>query len=164
MPLLWVLRDIVGLTGTKLGCGVALCGACTVHLDGQAIRSCITPAANAIGKNLTTIACWTFLPIGADIGICHPCPRLPYTLMTRADVLAIKAYLFSLKQVRYVPPGNIAGQKAQTVVHGFAHRPGGGAATLRMPGGEIFYQLAVGPIADAPDRIGGDVVGLPAFD
>jgi len=55
MPLLWVLRDIVGLTGTKFGCGVALCGACTVHLDGQAIRACITPAANAIGKNLTTI-------------------------------------------------------------------------------------------------------------
>src|ERR1700746_3093804 len=55
MPLLWVLRDIVGLTGTKFGCGVALCGACTVHLDGQAVRSCITPAANAIGKNLTTI-------------------------------------------------------------------------------------------------------------
>jgi isoquinoline 1-oxidoreductase subunit alpha len=45
MPLLWVLRDIVGLTGTKFGCGVALCGACTVHLDGRPIRSCITPVA-----------------------------------------------------------------------------------------------------------------------
>ena len=55
MPLLWVLGDIVGLTGTKFGCGVALCGACTVHLDGRAIRSCITPVVSAVGKNLTTI-------------------------------------------------------------------------------------------------------------
>ena len=55
MPLLWVLRDIVGLTGTKFGCGVALCGACTVHLDGRAIRSCITPASHAAGKSVTTV-------------------------------------------------------------------------------------------------------------
>lgn len=55
MPLLWVLRDIVGLTGTKFGCGVALCGACTVHLDGRAIRSCITPASHAAGQSVTTI-------------------------------------------------------------------------------------------------------------
>jgi isoquinoline 1-oxidoreductase alpha subunit len=55
MPLLWVLRDLVGLTGTKFGCGVALCGACTAHLDSQAIRSCVTPVADAVGKNLTTI-------------------------------------------------------------------------------------------------------------
>src|SRR5882672_4512204 len=54
-PLLWVLRDIVGLTGTKFGCGAALCGACTVHLDGQAIRSCITPISAAEGKKITTI-------------------------------------------------------------------------------------------------------------
>ena len=67
MPLLWVLRDIVGLTGTKFGCGVALCGACTVHLDGQAIRSCITPAANAIGKNLTTIELIGETPIGRKV-------------------------------------------------------------------------------------------------
>jgi hypothetical protein len=55
MPLLWVLRDVVGLTGTKFGCGVALCGACTVHLDGRPIRSCITPVSNAVGKKITTI-------------------------------------------------------------------------------------------------------------
>ena len=67
MPLLWVLRDIVGLTGTKFGCGVALCGACTVHLDGQAIRSCITPAANAIGKNVTTIEQIGETPIGRKV-------------------------------------------------------------------------------------------------
>jgi len=55
MPLLWVLRDVVGLTGTKFGCGVALCGACTVHLDGRPIRSCITPVASVVGKSITTI-------------------------------------------------------------------------------------------------------------
>ncbi len=55
MPLLWVLRDVVGLTGPKFGCGVALCGACTVHLDGRPIRSCITPVADVIGKKITTI-------------------------------------------------------------------------------------------------------------
>jgi isoquinoline 1-oxidoreductase subunit alpha len=55
MPLLWVLRDVVGLTGTKFGCGVALCGACTVHLDGRPIRSCITPVSTVVGKKITTI-------------------------------------------------------------------------------------------------------------
>jgi isoquinoline 1-oxidoreductase subunit alpha len=55
MPLLWVLRDVVGLTGTKFGCGVALCGACTVHVDGRPIRSCITPVASVVGKKVTTI-------------------------------------------------------------------------------------------------------------
>jgi len=55
MPLLWVLRDVVGLTGTKFGCGVSLCGACTVHLDGRPIRSCITRVASAAGKTVTTI-------------------------------------------------------------------------------------------------------------
>jgi isoquinoline 1-oxidoreductase subunit alpha len=55
MPLLWVLRDVVGLTGTKYGCGMALCGACTVHLDGAPVRSCVTPVSAASGKRVTTI-------------------------------------------------------------------------------------------------------------
>jgi isoquinoline 1-oxidoreductase alpha subunit len=55
MPLLWAIRDLLGLTGTKYGCGEALCGACTVHLDGQAVRSCVTPVRRAEGKNVTTI-------------------------------------------------------------------------------------------------------------
>ena len=54
-PLLWVLRDTVRLTGTKYGCGMALCGACTVHLDGQAVRSCITLVSTAAGKKIVTI-------------------------------------------------------------------------------------------------------------
>ena len=54
-PLLWVLRDYLDLTGTKFGCGMALCGACTVHLDGQPTRSCITPVSTVAGKKITTI-------------------------------------------------------------------------------------------------------------
>ena len=55
MPLLWFLRDVANLTGTKYGCGMALCGACTVHLDGQAVRSCMTPVVAAVGKKITTV-------------------------------------------------------------------------------------------------------------
>ncbi len=55
MPLLWALRDVIGLTGTKFGCGKSLCGACTVHLDGRPVRSCILPVAAATGKRITTI-------------------------------------------------------------------------------------------------------------
>jgi len=55
MPLLWVIRDVIGLTGTKFGCGLSQCGACTVHLDGNAVRSCSIPASSAAGKKVTTI-------------------------------------------------------------------------------------------------------------
>jgi isoquinoline 1-oxidoreductase alpha subunit len=55
MPLLWVLRDTLNMTGTKFGCGMALCGACTVHINGEATRSCITPISSVSGKNVTTI-------------------------------------------------------------------------------------------------------------
>lgn len=55
MPLLWALRDVLGLTGTKYGCGQALCGACVVHLDGSAVRSCVTPVRRAQGRSVTTI-------------------------------------------------------------------------------------------------------------
>jgi isoquinoline 1-oxidoreductase alpha subunit len=57
-PLLWAIREQVGLTGTKYGCGVALCGACTVHMDGRAVRSCVTPVSTAVGKKVTTIEGW----------------------------------------------------------------------------------------------------------
>lgn len=55
MPLLWALRDELQMTGTKFGCGKGLCGACTIHLDGQAVRSCLTPVSAAVGKSVTTI-------------------------------------------------------------------------------------------------------------
>ena len=66
MPLLWAIRENLKLTGTKFGCGVAQCGACTVHLDGNPIRSCVTPVAAAAGRNVTTIE-----GIGSDNGL-HP--------------------------------------------------------------------------------------------
>jgi isoquinoline 1-oxidoreductase subunit alpha len=55
MPLLWVIRDFIGLTGTKFGCGIAQCGACTIHIDGSPVRSCSFPVAGAVGKKITTI-------------------------------------------------------------------------------------------------------------
>jgi isoquinoline 1-oxidoreductase alpha subunit len=55
MPLLWYLRDVLGLTGSKFGCGIGLCGACTVHINGQAMRSCVTPMRDAAAKEVTTI-------------------------------------------------------------------------------------------------------------
>lgn len=83
MPLLWTLRDVLGLTGTKYGCGAAQCGACTVHLDGQAIRSCVTPVSRAEGREVTTIeglaeqpdhpllAAWVAEEV-AQCGYCQP--------------------------------------------------------------------------------------------
>ena len=63
-PLLWALRDELGLTGTKFGCGMALCGACTVHLDGQAVRSCMTPLSAVANKKVTTIEAMGADPVG----------------------------------------------------------------------------------------------------
>jgi isoquinoline 1-oxidoreductase alpha subunit len=67
MPLLWVLRDLVGLTGTKFGCGIAQCGACTVHLDGQPVRSCVTPIAAVGTRKVTTIEAVGNTPAGRKI-------------------------------------------------------------------------------------------------
>lgn len=67
MPLLWALRDVAGLTGTKFGCGIAMCGACTVHVDGQATRSCVTPVASVAGKKVVTIEAIDQNPIGRRV-------------------------------------------------------------------------------------------------
>jgi isoquinoline 1-oxidoreductase alpha subunit len=67
MPLLWVLRDLVGLTGTKFGCGIAQCGACTVHLDGVAIRSCVLPVAGVGDRKVTTIEAVGDTPAGKKV-------------------------------------------------------------------------------------------------
>jgi isoquinoline 1-oxidoreductase alpha subunit len=66
-PLLWVLRDHLGMTGTKFGCGMALCGACTVHVGGQPIRSCVTPASAVAGKKITTIEGIGATPMGKAV-------------------------------------------------------------------------------------------------
>jgi isoquinoline 1-oxidoreductase alpha subunit len=67
MPMLWVLRDVIGLTGTKFGCGIAACGACTIHLDGQPIRSCVTPVSAIAGRSITTIEAIGQTPAGQKI-------------------------------------------------------------------------------------------------
>ncbi len=67
MPLLWALRDLVGLTGTKFGCGIAQCGACTVHLDGVAARSCVLPVAAVGGRKITTIEAVGATPAGRKV-------------------------------------------------------------------------------------------------
>ncbi len=66
-PILWALRDTLGMTGTKFGCGAAQCGACTVHLNGAAIRSCITPASSAVGQKITTIEAVGSNPVGKAV-------------------------------------------------------------------------------------------------
>jgi isoquinoline 1-oxidoreductase subunit alpha len=68
MPLLWALRDVAKLTGTKYGCGMALCGACTVHVDGEPVRSCVTPIAAVEGRTITTIE-------GLSVNADHPVQR-----------------------------------------------------------------------------------------
>src|SRR5262249_14191316 len=96
MPLLWVLRDLLGLTGTKYGCGMAQCGACTVHVDGQAMRSCVLPVATVGSRAITTIEglslegehpvqrAW----IEADVVQCGYCQ--PGQIMTAAALLKAK--------------------------------------------------------------------------
>jgi isoquinoline 1-oxidoreductase subunit alpha len=67
LPLLWLLRDLLGMTGTKYGCGIALCGACTVLIDGQALRSCVLTVEQALGKKITTIEGVGAMPVGAAL-------------------------------------------------------------------------------------------------
>lgn len=80
-PVLWALRDTLGMTGTKFGCGAALCGACTVHLDGAPIRSCITPVSSVAGKRITTIEAMEGDRVGRavqDAWIRHDVPQCGY--------------------------------------------------------------------------------------
>jgi isoquinoline 1-oxidoreductase alpha subunit len=97
MPLLWALRDVLGLTGTKFGCGVSACGACTVQVDGQAVRSCVTPLAGMAGKRIVTIEA-----LGSDAAphplqtawVEHQVPQCGYCqsgmLMAAAALIAAK--------------------------------------------------------------------------
>ena len=96
-PLLWVIRDEIGLTGTKFGCGAALCGACTVHLDGTPVRSCQTPLSAVSGKNVTTIESMSANPVGKRLQaawIAHDVPQCGYCqsgqIMSAAALLASK--------------------------------------------------------------------------
>ncbi|MFC3460866.1 (2Fe-2S)-binding protein [Massilia haematophila] len=80
-PILWALRDNLDMTGTKFGCGAALCGACTVHLNGEPIRSCVTPIAAAVGQKITTIEAMSQDPVGKAVQtawIAHDVPQCGY--------------------------------------------------------------------------------------
>jgi isoquinoline 1-oxidoreductase alpha subunit len=97
-PLLWVLRDVLGMTGTKFGCGMALCGACTVHIDGTAVRSCITPVDSVGNSAVTTIESIGSTPVGASVQkawLEHQVPQCGYCqsgqIMSAAALLADNA-------------------------------------------------------------------------
>jgi isoquinoline 1-oxidoreductase alpha subunit len=96
-PILWVLRDTLGMTGTKFGCGMALCGACTVHLDGAPIRSCLTPVSAAEGRKITTIESMSATRAGKAVQaawIKHDVPQCGYCqsgqIMSAVALLASK--------------------------------------------------------------------------
>jgi len=96
-PLLWVLRDMLGMTGTKFGCGMALCGACTVHIDGTAVRSCITTIDSIGDSKVTTIEAIGATPVGAKIQqawLAHEVPQCGYCqsgqIMSALALLASK--------------------------------------------------------------------------
>ena len=98
-PLLWVIRDDVGLTGTKFGCGIGMCGACTVHVGGRPTRSCITPLASVAGAKVTTIEAIGATPAGAKIQkawLDHEVPQCGYCqsgqIMSASALLAGKAH------------------------------------------------------------------------
>src|SRR5229473_1017556 len=97
MPLLWVLRDLLGMTGTKFGCGMALCGACTVHVDGRPVRSCSTPVSLATGKKITTIEGLGTSAIGQKVQAAWAALDVPQCgycqvgqIMSAAALLALK--------------------------------------------------------------------------
>ncbi|HJS76045.1 MAG TPA: (2Fe-2S)-binding protein [Burkholderiales bacterium] len=96
-PLLWVLRDYLNMTGTKFGCGMALCGACTVHVDGQPTRSCTTPASSVAGKKITTIEAIGATRVGKAVQaawVAENVPQCGYCqsgqVMAAAALLAVK--------------------------------------------------------------------------
>ena len=136
-PLLWVLRDVLGMTGTKFGCGMALCGACTVHINGQATRSCVTPVSSLTGKNVTTIeglspnglhpvqTAW----IEADVPQCGYCQS--GQIMAAAALLAKKAQP-SDADIDEVMRGNICRCGTYQDIRHAIHR----AAEIQAAGGK----------------------------
>jgi isoquinoline 1-oxidoreductase subunit alpha len=98
-PLLWVLRDTLGMTGTKFGCGMALCGACTVHLDGEPVRSCTTPVSAAAGKKVVTIEAMAANPVGKAVQaawVKHDVPQCGYC--QSGQIMGASALLAKNKQ------------------------------------------------------------------
>ena len=130
-PLLWAIRENLNLTGTKFGCGIAQCGACTVHLDGQAIRSCVTPVSVANGKHLTTIEAIGADPVGKivqEVWIQHDVAQCGYC--QSGQIMSATALLKSNKhptdqQIENAMAGNICRcgtyQRIRAAIHQAAH-------------------------------------------
>jgi len=96
-PLLWVLRDYLGMTGTKFGCGMALCGACTVHVDGQPMRSCVTPASAVAGKKITTIETIGATKVGKAVQAAWVAENVPQCGYCQSGQVMAAAALLSSK-------------------------------------------------------------------
>ncbi len=138
MPLLWVLRDTLGMTGTKFGCGMALCGACTVHINGDAVRSCITQVSTVAGKTVTTIeglstdashpvqAAW----IEEDVPQCGYCQS--GQIMSAASLLAKKAQPTDA-DIDEAMRGNICRCGTYQSIRKAIHR----AAQIKAQGGKV---------------------------
>lgn len=136
-PLLWVLRDHLGLTGTKFGCGMAQCGACTVHVDGDSVRSCVTPVADVEGRKVTTIE-------GLSSDLSHPLQRawieidVPQCGYCQSGQIMEAAVLLEVKprptdqDIDQAMSGNICRCGAYPRIRRAIHR----AAELKSGGGE----------------------------
>jgi len=131
-PLLWVLRDTLQLTGTKFGCGAGLCGACTVHLDGSAVRSCSTPVSQAAGKTITTIEGLSVNGLHAlqQAWIAEQVPQCGYCqtgqIMAAAALLA-KVPQPSDEQINQTMSGNLCRCGTYDRIRRAIHRAAGGA-------------------------------------
>ena len=131
-PLLWVLRDNLQLTGTKFGCGAGLCGACTVHLDGAAVRSCSTPVSQATGKNITTIEGLSEngLHVLQQAWIAEQVPQCGYCqtgqIMAAAALLA-KTAQPSDEQITQAMTGNLCRCGTYNRIRRAIHRAAGGS-------------------------------------
>jgi isoquinoline 1-oxidoreductase alpha subunit len=150
MPLLWVLRDTLGMTGTKFGCGMALCGACTVHIEGAATRSCVTPISTVAGKKITTIEglspdrshpvqkAW----IEIDVPQCGYCQS--GQIMSAAALLATKAQP-SDADIDDAMKGNICRcgtyQRIRQAVHRAAQMKGSPSKSAKLGAGESAEQV-----------------------
>jgi isoquinoline 1-oxidoreductase alpha subunit len=96
-PLLWVLRDYLNMTGTKFGCGMALCGACTVHVDGQPTRSCTTPASSVAGKKITTIEAIGATRVGKAVQVAWVAENVPQCGYCQSGQVMAAAALLAAK-------------------------------------------------------------------
>jgi isoquinoline 1-oxidoreductase alpha subunit len=132
MPLLWAIRDLIGLTGTKYGCGAALCGACTVHLDGQPVRSCALPLSAVGDKMITTIEGISALPLGKKVQaawIAEDVPQCGYC--QSGQIMSAVALLASTPQpsdadIDTAMSGNLCRCGTYTRIRKAIHRAAGG--------------------------------------